>query len=70
MLAGRDGYTTDAEHQWRQRWHIHVVGVSPHCPCARTGASAMLRASNKYPLRIAGRHGCLHFGGGKAKKTY
>ena len=30
MFAGRDGCTTNAEHQWRQQRHIHVVYGPPH----------------------------------------
>ena len=59
MFAGRTA-DADAKHQRRQRWHIYVVYVSPHGPCAWIGASAMLRASNNYPLRFGSRHGFMH----------
>ena len=45
MLAGRDGRTADAEHQRRQRRHIHVVYGPPCDRYARFAMPVMLGAS-------------------------
>jgi hypothetical protein len=45
MFAGRDGLTADAEHQQRQRRHIHVVYGPPCDRYAWFAMPAMLGAS-------------------------
>jgi len=45
MLPGRDGRTTNAEHQQQQRRHIHVVYGPPRDRYARLAMPAMLGAS-------------------------
>jgi hypothetical protein len=45
MFAGRDGRTADAEHQLRQRLHIHVAYGPPRDRYARFAMPAMLGAS-------------------------
>jgi hypothetical protein len=45
MFAGRDGRTADAEHQQRQRRHIHAVYGPPRDRYAWFAMPAMLGAS-------------------------
>ena len=45
MLTGRDGRIANAEHQRRQRRHIHVVYGPPRDRYAWFGMPAMLGAS-------------------------
>ncbi len=45
IVAGRDGRTANAEHQWQQRQHIYVVYGPPHGWYARFVIPAMFWAS-------------------------